>query len=130
MTERDDRSLGDLFGRLANQVSTLVRQEIALARTETTARASAVGRDVALIAAGGALLYAALLVVLGAIVLLLIDAGLDGWIAALLVGVLVALVGGGLVLVGRDRLKAADVAPRRTIETLQDDAEWAKERLP
>jgi hypothetical protein len=130
MTERDDRSLGDLFGRLANQVSTLVRQEIALARTETTARASAVGRDVALIAAGGALMYAALLVVLGAIVLLLIDAGLDGWIAALLVGVLVALVGGGLVLVGRDRLKAADVAPRRTIETLQDDAEWAKERLP
>jgi hypothetical protein len=130
MTEHDDRSLGDLFGRLANQVSTLVRQEIALARTETTARASAVGRDVALIAAGGALLYAALLVVLGAIVLLLIDAGLDGWIAALLVGVLVALVGGGLVLVGRDRLKAADVAPRRTIETLQDDAEWAKERLP
>jgi hypothetical protein len=130
MTERDDRSLGDLFGRLANQVSTLVRQEIALARTETTARASAVGRDVALIAAGGAQLYAALLVVLGAIVLLLIDAGLDGWIAALLVGVLVALVGGGLVLVGRDRLKAADVAPRRTIETLQDDAEWAKERLP
>jgi hypothetical protein len=130
MTERDDRSLGDLFGRLANQVSTLVRQEIALARTETTARASAVGRDVALIAAGGALLYAALLVVLGAIVLLLIDAGLDGWIAALLVGVLVALVGGGLVLVGRDRLKTADVAPRRTIETLQDDAEWAKERLP
>jgi hypothetical protein len=130
MTERDDRSLGDLFGRLANQVSTLVRQEIALARTETTARASAVGRDVALIAAGGALLYAALLVVLGAIVLLLIDAGLDGWIAALLVGVLVALVGGGLVLVGRDRLKAADVAPRRTIETLQDDADWAKERLP
>jgi hypothetical protein len=130
MTEHDDRSLGDLFGRLANQVSTLVRQEIALARTETTARASAVGRDVALIAAGGALLYAALLVVLGAIVLLLIDAGLDGWIAALLVGVLVALVGGGLVLVGRDRLKTADVAPRRTIETLQDDAEWAKERLP
>jgi uncharacterized membrane protein YqjE len=130
MTEHDDRSLGDLFGRLANQVSSLVRQEIALARTETTARASAVGRDVALIAAGGALLYAALLVVLGAIVLLLIDAGLDGWIAALLVGVLVALVGGGLVLVGRDRLKAADVAPRRTIETLQDDAEWAKERLP
>jgi hypothetical protein len=130
MTQREDRSLGDLFGQLTDQISRLIRQEIALARTETMARVSTVGRDVALIAAGGALAYAGLLVLLAAVVLILIDAGLDAWAAALLVGVLVALIGGGLVMAGRNRLRTADVTPRRTIETLRDDADWAKERMP
>lgn len=129
MTERrDDRSLGELFGDLVGQMGTLVRKEIELARTEMTDRASAAGRDAAMVGLGGALAYAGLLVILAAVVLGLIEAGLDPWIAALLVGVIVAAVGGALIARGRSSLARADLAPKRTIETLQDDAEWVKER--
>jgi hypothetical protein len=83
--QRDERSLGQLFGDLSRQLSTLVRQEIDLARTEVTTKAGAASRDVAMIGAGGALAYAGLLVLLAAVVLLLIEAGLDEWLAALIV---------------------------------------------
>jgi hypothetical protein len=127
--QRDERSLGQLFGDLSRQLSTLVRQEIDLARTEVTTKAGAATRDAALIGVGGALAYAGLLVLLGAVVLLLVQAGLEPWLAALIVGVLVAAIGGFLVMRGRSGLQNADLAPTRTIDTLKDDAEWAKERI-
>jgi hypothetical protein len=127
--QRDERSLGQLFGDLSRQLSTLVRQEIDLARTEVTTKAGAATRDAALIGAGGALAYAGLLVLLGAVVLLLVEAGLDAWLAALIVGIIVAAIGGFLVMRGRSGLQNADLAPTRTIDTLKDDAEWAKERI-
>ena len=49
---------------------------------------------------------------LAAVVLILIDAGLDGWAAALIVGLLVALIGGGLVMAGRNRLSLRRAAIR------------------
>lgn len=129
MTERrDDRSLGELFGDLVGQMSTLVRKEIELARTEMTDRASAAGRDAAMVGLGGAMAYAGLLVLLAAIVLGLIEAGLDPWIAALLVGVVVAAIGGALIAKGRSGLANTDLTPKRTIESLQEDAELVKER--
>ena len=80
---RDERSLGQLFGDLSRQLSTLVRQEIDLARTEVTTKAGAATRDAALIGVGGALAYAGLLVLLGAVVLLLVQAGLGAGAHAL-----------------------------------------------
>ena len=131
MTERrDDRSLGELLGDLGSQVTTLVRKELELARTEMTDKASAASRDAALMGVGGALLYAGLLGLMAAIVLGLIEAGLDPWIAALLVGVVVAAIGGALVARGRYGRATTDLTPKRTIETIQDDAEWVKERTP
>jgi VIT1/CCC1 family predicted Fe2+/Mn2+ transporter len=127
--QRDERSLGQLFGDLSRQLSTLVRQEIDLARTEVTTKASAATRDAALMGVGGALAYAGLLVLLGAAVLLLVEVGLDPWLAALIVGVVVAAIGGFLAMRGRDGLQNADLAPKRTIETLKDDADWEMERI-
>src|SRR5688500_14627804 len=98
---RDDRSLGQLFGDLSRQLTTLVRQEFELARTEVTSRAGAATRDAALIGVGGALAYAGLLVLLAAVVLVLVQAGLEPWLAALIVGLLVAAAGGALVMRGR-----------------------------
>ena len=125
----DNRSLGQLFGDLSRQLSTLIRQEIVLARTEMTTKATAVSRDAATIGLGGALLYAAFLTLLGAIVLLLIDLGVPGWVAALGVAVLVGVVGGIMVAAGRQSLTRQQIAPTRTVETLKDDADWAKERM-
>ena len=126
---RDDRSLGQLFGDLSRQLSTLVRQELDLARTETTARVSAVSRDAALIGAGAALGYAGLLFLLVAVVALLIQAGLDPWLSALLIGAVTLAIGGALVWRGREGLRTTNVVPERTIGTLKDDAEWAKEQI-
>jgi hypothetical protein len=127
--QRDERSLGQLFGDLTRQLSTLVRQEIDLARTEVTTKAGAVSRDAAMIGIGGALAYAGLLALLAAVILILVQAGLDPWLSALIVGVLVAGIGGFLIMRGRDGLQKSELAPKRTIETLKDDAEWAKERI-
>jgi hypothetical protein len=126
---RDERSLGQLFGDLSRQLGTLVRKEIELARTEMTTRATAVSRDAAMVGIGGAALYAAFLAAMFAVVLLLIDAGLTPWVSALLVALVVGIVGGALVARGRTGLVQTDVAPQQTIETLKEDAQWAKERI-
>jgi hypothetical protein len=126
---RDERSLGDLFGDLSRQMSTLVRKEIDLARTELTSRARAATQDAALVGAGGLLAYAGLLVLLAAGVLLLIDAGFEPWLAALLVSVVVMAIGAALMWRGREGLRTTNLAPERTIETLKEDAEWAKEQI-
>ena len=70
-----------------------------------------------------------LLVLLAAVVLLLIDAGLEPWLAALLVAVAVLAIGAALVWRGREGLRTTSLTPERTIETLKEDAEWAKEQI-
>jgi hypothetical protein len=129
MQERkEDRSLGELFADLAQETSTLVRQEVALAKTELTQKASRVGRDIAMLVVGGAVAYAGLLVLLAAVVFGLTALGLPAWLSALIVGLVVAAVGYFLVQRGRDALGREDLTPRQTIETLKEDAEWAKEQ--
>ena len=127
--QRDQRSLGELFGDLSRQMSALVRQEIELARAEVTGKATAAARDVAVLGSGIGLVYAALLALMGAAVLFLIDQGVAPWIAALLVAIVVAAIGGLLVMSSRQALASRDMAPKRTVETLRDDAEWAKEQI-
>jgi len=122
---KDDRSLGELFAELARETSTLVRQEVTLAKTEMTDKATKAGKDVASMAVGGAIAYAGFLVILAALVLLLGEV-MDTWLSAFIVGGLVLLVGYFLIQRGREALKNEDLAPRQTIETLKEDAEWAK----
>lgn len=128
-TRSDERSLGQLFGDLSRQLSTLIRQEITLARTEMTSRIGSAGRGAAMVGAGGALAYAGLLVFLAAVSLLLIEAGITPWLAVLIVAIVTLAIGGALAAYGRSEIARTDLTPRRTIETIQDDAEWAKERI-
>ena len=88
---REDRSLGSLFSDLTNQMATLVRQELDLARTEVSVKATAVTRDAAMIGIGGALLYAALLAALVMVGLLLVELGLAPWLSALIVAIAVGM---------------------------------------
>jgi xanthine/uracil permease len=125
---RDDRSLGDLFADLARELSTLMRQELALARTELSEKASQAGKDLAFLAAGGAVIYAGFLAVLAAVIVLLASNGLAWWLAALLVGVIVLGVGYGLVHKGLNDLKRQDFAPRQTLESIKEDAQFVKEQ--
>ena len=127
MQGRDERSLGELFSELARDTSTLVSQEITLAKTEMSQKASRVGKDVGFLAAGGAVAYAGLLAILAGVIVLLGQV-IPMWLAALLVGLVVAGVGYFLVRKGLDALKREDLAPRQTIETLKEDQQWAKDQ--
>ncbi len=123
----DERSLGELFSELAQETSTLVRQEVQLAKTEMGQKASRVGKDVGFLAAGGAVAYAGLLAVLAGVIVL-VGQVIPMWLSALLVGLVVAGVGYFLVRRGLEALKREDLAPRQTIETLKEDQQWAKDQ--
>ena len=125
---RDEPSLGELFAELARETSTLVRQEVELAKTEMSQKAVRVGRDVGFLAIGGAVLYAGFLALLAALIVGLGQLGLPWWLSALLVGLVVAAVGGFLIQQGLAALRREDLAPRQTIATLKEDAEWAREQ--
>ncbi|HYP42038.1 MAG TPA: phage holin family protein [Chloroflexia bacterium] len=125
---RDDRSLGELFAELARETSTLVRQEVALARAELSQKAGQVGRDLGFLAIGGAIAYAGLLAIIAAIIIALATLGLPWWLSALLVGLVVAGIGYFLVQKGLSALKRESLAPRQTLDTLKEDVEWIKEQ--
>lgn len=122
----DERSLGELFAELAQETSTLVRQEVELAKTELSQTATRVGKDLAFLAVGGAVAYAGFLALLAALAIGLGQLGVPWWLAALIVGLVVVGVGYFLVQRGLSALKREDLAPRQTIESLKEDKEWAK----
>lgn len=122
-----DKSLGELFAELSRETSTLVRQEVELAKTELTHKAASVGKDVGFLVAGGAVAYAGFLALVACAIIALAYA-LPWWLAALIVGVVVAAIGGFLVMRGIDDLKRQDLAPRQTMQTLKEDATWAKDQ--
>lgn len=125
-TSQDNRSLGELFSALANDTSTLVRKEVELAKTEMTQKATRVGKDIGFLLAGGAVAYAGFLAILAAIAIGLGQLGVPWWLAALLVGVVVAAIGGFLVMRGLSALRQETPLPQQTIDTLKEDAEWVK----
>jgi hypothetical protein len=130
MQQREaDRSLGDLFSTLANEVSTLVRQEVRLARVEVSQKASQVGRDIGLLAVGGLVAYAGLLAIVAAAILGLAAAGLPTWLSAFLVGLVVAVVGYVLLRRGLDNLKQNSLAPQQTLKSLKESGEWARDQM-
>lgn len=124
-TRAEDKSLGELFADLSRESSTLVRQELALAKAEMTQKAASAGKDVGLVAAGGFLAYAAFLTLIAALVLLVAQF-IAPWMAALLVAIVLGIVGGILAMKGITGLKTVDPMPRQTIETLKDDAQALK----
>ncbi len=127
MDRRDDRSIGELFAELTKETTTLVRQEVRLAKTEMTQKASEVGKDVGFLGVGGALAYAGLLAIIAGIILALGEI-IPLWVSALVVGLVVAAIGGFLAWRGLNALKQVKPVPEQTIQTLKEDKEWAKDQ--
>lgn len=124
---QDDRSLGELFSDLTRDMSTLVRQEVALAKTEMTEKASFIGKNAAMLAIGGALLYAAVLALVATCIIALANA-LPWWLAALIVAAIVAIIGGVVAWMGIENLKKAQIVPTKTVDTIKEDATWIKQQ--
>ena len=120
-----DRGFGELVKDLANQTSTLVRQELRLAQAEVTEKGKLAGRGAGMLA-GAAV---AALLGLGAFTALLVIA-LDGalalWLAALIVTVLWLVLAAGLALAGKKALQASTPPAPQTVETVKEDIQWAK----
>ena len=127
----EERSIGELFGELSQDMSLLVRQEAQLAKTEMQAKLSRVTGDLISLAAGGVVALVGGLAITAAVILLLIHPiGVTPWLAALIVGALLGIVGWVMLQRGLKDLKRTDPTPRRTVETIKDDIQWAKEQRP
>lgn len=123
------RSVPELFSNVVSQLSTLFRKEVQLARVEMGEKFGQAAGAITPLAAGGALLLGALILLLFALVSLLVHFGVRvGW-AQLIVGVASALIGYALVRSGLSQLKTSNLVPERTVEQLSRDAQVAKEQV-
>jgi hypothetical protein len=121
-----DRSTGELFKQLSEQTSTLVRQEVELAKLELAEKGKQAGIGAGMF--GGAGLVAALsLAALTAAAIAGLSEAMDVWLAALIVGVTYLAIGGVLALLGRNRVQQGmPPKPEQTVETVKEDVEWAR----
>jgi VIT1/CCC1 family predicted Fe2+/Mn2+ transporter len=125
---QQETSLGDLFSRLSEQAGVLIRQEIQLAQTEMTRKATKAGRNAAFIALGAVIALGAFFSVIAALILVLAQV-MEAWLAALIVAVVLAIAAALLVQYGISKLKQIDPAPRRTIETMRENKEWLTQQI-
>jgi len=96
MTDRaggapEDRSVGELFADLTREIVTLVKQEITLAKTELSQKASKVGKDLGFLMGGILFAYIGLLALVAALIILLGQTVMPMWASALLVGIVFAV---------------------------------------
>lgn len=123
-------SIGQLFSELTSDVTTLVRQEIELARVELTAKAKDAGKGAGMLV-GAAVVGLAVLGALTTTLIALLALAMPVWVAALIVTILWAVVAAVLAQIGRKRLKdAMPPKPEQTIETVKEDVQWAKTQMP
>ena len=129
-------SFGQLLKELSLESRDLVQQEIALAKAEMTEKASRVGRNIAYLAVGGLIAYAGFMVLLLAASWGLREAlnetmpdNIAMWLAPLIVGFVVAIVGYILVQKGITTLKNTSLAPRQTIQSIRENKQWLQDRM-
>lgn len=129
--------VASLLRDLREEAATLVKQQVALAKTELKENVSRLGGHVARIAVGGVVTFTGVIVLLIGVGLLagvlLERAGLDEatarWLGTAFVGLVVALVGWGLLSKARKALAQDPLVPRKTIQSLKDDQHWAQTKL-
>jgi hypothetical protein len=123
-----NESLGELLGQVAANSATLVRDEIALAKQETRESLQTLAGGSVLIAIGAVFGFCAFLILCLALVIAL-SSRMPPGVAALVTGIALAVIGGGLALAGIGRLRKASLKPKKTIETLKEGKQWLKERV-
>jgi hypothetical protein len=121
-----DRPVGDLLRQLSQETTTLVRQELELAKAEMTEKGKQAGIGAGMFGGAGvsgllALIFLSLATVAA------FDTGMPTWLAALIVGALWAAVAAVLAMQGRQKVQqATPPAPEQAIESTKEDVQWAK----
>jgi hypothetical protein len=124
----EERPVGEIIGELWENTEKLVRQEMELGLAELDRKATRLKADVTMAAVGGSVLYAGVLTLVAAVVLLLSKA-VDPWLAALIVGVAVSGIGFMLVQRGKKDMEAVDMKPEQTIRSVERSAHTFKEAV-
>jgi nitrate/nitrite transporter NarK len=122
-----DASPGELASEVAKDMSTLVRQEVALAKAELQQEAKTAGTAVGAFGGAGFAGYFVLVFLSLALMWALGSQMALGWSALIVAGIW-AVLAAVLALVGRSKIKAFNPKPERTIETVKEDVQWAKTR--
>ena len=121
-----DQPIGALLKQLATETTTLVRQELDLAKAEMREKAEKAGTGFGMWGAAG---VTALLALgsLTAFLILALDGAMPNWLAALIVGLIWAAIAGLLYMRGKQRVEeAGSPVPEQTIESVKEDVQWAK----
>jgi uncharacterized membrane protein YqjE len=123
-----DRPTGELLKELSNETTTLVRQEIELAKAELGEKGRKAGLGAGMF--GGAGLFGVF--AFGALttaVIAALDRAMPLWLAALIVAVAYAATAAVLALQGRSKVReAGPPVPEQATESVKEDVEWAKTR--
>lgn len=123
-----DRPIGELLRELGDEISTLVRAEVALAKVEITEKAKPVVATAGMFG-GTALLGLGAFGALTTCFIAALSLVLEVWVAALIVAVVYGIAAYVLVEAGKKKLKeAAPLVPAQTAQTVKEDIEWAKTR--
>jgi tetrahydromethanopterin S-methyltransferase subunit C len=126
--ELRDRSTAELLKELSNDTTTLVKQEIALAKAELAEKAKPAGIGAGMFGGAGLFGLGAFLA-LTAFFIALLDGAVPIWLAALIVAVVYAVVAAVLALTGKQKVKeATPVAPEQAMDSVKEDVQWAKTR--
>ncbi len=131
------KSLVDLVKELRDEGVLLLRQEVELAKTEATEKATEVGGHVAKLAVGGVIACAGMLVLLAAVSILamlgLQAAGVGQntsmWLGPALVGLIVSGIGAALLMKAKRNLAQTSMVPRETVASLKENKEWTQTKL-
>lgn len=127
--ELREESIGALLKQLSEQTSTLVKQELELARAELTEKGKEAGVGAGLLGGGGvvALLAAGALT---AAIIAALATGMPTWLAALIVAVVYGIAAAVLALSGKNKVTHATPPAPQTVETIKEDVAWAKTQTP
>jgi uncharacterized membrane protein YqjE len=121
-----DRSVSDVLQDIIRNIQDIVRSEVRLAKTEVREEVSK-ARDASVLIGVGALsgTFSAFFVLFSIVYAL--SRVVPDWAAALIVGVVLAIAAGILLSKGAARFKHVHPAPEKTIESLKENVEWAKQ---
>ncbi len=121
-----ERPVGELLKQLSQETTTLVRQELELAKAEMSQKGKEAGTGLGLLGGAGVSALMAL-IALTLCLTFLLGTFMKDWIAALIVTVLWAAVAGALALQGKNKVQeAGPPVPEQTVETVKEDVQWAK----
>lgn len=122
--------MGELFKQLSTDVSMLVRQELQLAQAEMTQKGKRAGIGAGMFGGAGILALLSVMTFTACVVAALAT-GMEVWLAALIVAVVYGALAGALALIGKNKVaEAAPAVPEQTVESVKEDVQWAKTRMP
>ena len=125
-----ERPVGELMKELATETSTLVRQELDLAKAEMAQKGKQAGIGIGMFGGAGIVAFVAFLALTTCFIAAIATA-LKTWVAALIVALVYAAIAGVLALIARKRVsEATPPVPEQTVDTLKEDVEWAKSQKP